>query len=572
MISGRAAGPCREGVEPALAFAIGRGAGGRERILLRRRDALPSECPFLWYSIRAEPEPRGPFWRVLEVRSVEALPVTRVELIEALWRAMSPGCGVAAVESLARDLAFASDPLWSEDVPARQTAARDLAEDAWRSPAFLEMLPRLPANFLRALEPETELEFVRELWRAHPAIFAHRAAALRALSSGIAAEKLRAFEPSGVDDWSRAAEAAFRARGELAAPKPPPRASPYYHVTPDGVATEIGRARTQAALARAVAGLRELRLAQCSDYGDAFAARLRGLEAEGWTACAARPALELEFGSPPPSGVASLALVHAHKLGPELLLRFLEGGSVERLALIGDADEVPAHAEAGGGDLFRDLSAAFPAATERWVGGESVPAIASLRSRSVANLTATEASSEEDLDKIARRWVGARKRSWVVICSSEERRARIRRALGLGDARLGNRVHLPETDEVGALVRAISLETRKDVPKKGRLREDEEYEIHLDPGGGRPIARVEVSARDVEASDVTASYRWIGPRVDSVLFVAEASTSLDEIAGAAKYARAGNFALACAPGAMLADFPDRRPSRLSLMPRLLSPR
>ncbi len=609
MIKGRVVGSCREGIIDAIAFSVGEGSMF-ERILLSRDGCLPSLSPFLWYSIRAHPDPYGPLWHVDAVVAVEPLPVYKIELANAL-ALMFPHDADLIRETTLRDLAKRPDPLGPSDVPGGHREICKMLADVWRPATFYELLPFFPGGFLRALDP-SELEFVGELFRADPSIFAHWGVAVRALSRGVHLDKLRAtigthrdhpervydemcpalhpsiiktLMPDRVEGFEQllAATELFYERGDLLAPlseRASRQLAPHCMTVVLGATTvvmDFEKAHAQAELVLALRGLHELRVVQCGTYDDETVRRLKDLEPD-WTVCAARPTLAPVFGELRKG--RRLALVHAHKIGPEILLKILKDCDVESLLLAGDLCEAPAHYVAGGGDMFRDL---WAASTDREVWSNSRPGqgatLDSIAARSTIHLAVRHTRSDDELQKTVIDWIAGRRGSpkttatrarseqtWVILCSTDDRRMQLRDWLSFREVRLGHRVHLLESDEVGTLKLAISIETRKSVPKKGRLADGEDYEIHVDTGSR--VIKTKALGTVMEMSDVALTTRWAGPVVDAVLFVADDCSSIQEIGGAVKYARS-EFSLAVTRRDQFAGLPETRFHRPSLMPALL---
>lgn len=615
MISGRVLGPCHEGAVPAIAFSIGSGSK-YERILLPRERALPSLSPFLLYRIKVRADEPGPLWSVAEVSSVEPLPVYQADLADALALAC-PHDSHAVREALAHDLVGKNDPLLPGDVPERQRVARDLIVDAWQSPTFYRLLPYFPGSFLRALDPD-EMAFVFELFLRDPIIFAHWSVATRALEMGVRPEKLRvsmealrrrngwqydercpalqpghvkalSVEASSALRWVLSAEERFYEKGDLIGPcsEEDEKALQAYCMTFRGPELSLVDPASASVQARLVIELRKLDLytANCETYDEDTVKMIRAIEPE-WRICAARPPLEPIFGAL--CSAPRLAIVHAHKLGPERLLRLLEPRKIKALLLIGDPNETPAHYAAGGGDLFRDLTEAssgtaltFPPTTSH-----QRATLDSLAVYSTAHLSVIPAFQDGWIEKVVATWAAQRKsvtktvtrngtkrtiqvrpeQTWVVLCSSEERRAQLRAILSLDEVRVGQRVHLLDLDEVGTLKHAVSVPTRKAAAKKGCLYRDEDYEMHIDTG--ERLLKVKRSETQLEMSDVALASRWIGPIVDAVLFVTDDDSSIEEISGTVKYAKS-EFAIATTRREQFVDLPRRRPSRDSMIPMMM---
>lgn len=604
MLEGRVLGPCGESTEPALAFSVGNSGFRHERVLFRRHGALPSQSPFLWYKLDVHLGAAAPIWTVVRVISVEKLPVLKTELVERVASLVQEDSHEVAAALIA-DLEGAPDVLRPADIPSKHAVARELASDAWQSDAFYELLPYFPAAFLRGLD-ERELAFVGQLFAEDPLLFAHWRAASRKLAVGVAATKLYADQEllcsrefcsynarcpalhfAHVDAISKLHGRAFSFslqmlrdfcyRGHLSHPCGQTlyasQLAPYY-MRIEGCIVDSADARDQAHLVLALKELAEVRMVQCAYLDDDAVSHLLNL-GPSWRICSSRPSLteyiECVTGGNARSGSKKLCVVNAHKLGPRLLIELIESlPELEHLVLAGDVCEEPAHYAAGGGDVFRDLYENHPLRLrEDW--SDHLGSYASRVAHSISNASSAQfqlrrADDDEELKKFAVAWKESRKDSWVVICTEDFRRRRLRKWLGFDRVRLGHRVHLLESDEVGVLVRAVSLSTKKKVSKKAWLHENDDYELHV-AVGGRTI-KVKRSEATVEMNDVAISRFWVGPRVKDLLFVAETNTSLEEIMGVLKYVE-GDFVLATVGVDRLMDLPLLRRRRRSLLPDLL---
>jgi hypothetical protein len=603
-VIGRVIGPCRESIEPALGFAVASNDSRFERLLLPRHGALPSLSPFVLYRLRVNLGAAAPIWDVVEVLEASPLPVRKSELLKHVSSLIHQD-GAEVAESLGRDLESAPDVLRPSDLSQRHSLARDVVADAWERDDFYELLPYFPAAFLRRLD-DAELAFARDLFRAQPMLFAHWRVASRELSAGVSEAKLRADfrllcfrESCSYDALCPALHAAHVAalrpdhaeafaislnalrdsyyRGNVVYPcgraLHAEQLAPYYLRVGEWL-IDAEDARDQAELALRLKSLDRLELVQCAYFDDPARESLIDLAPTCYIR-AARPVMEgwvdmLIAGNGTAEGLSgkNLCLVDAHKLSPRLLLEALNSHpAARRLFLVGDVNEEPAHYAAGGGDLFRDLYEMQPPASRRNWNVEHSDAYPARVARSLANRRSAHfethrAEDEIELKKIVTGWRASRKGTYVIICSEDWRRQRVREWLDFHRPRLGHRVHLLETDEVGVLVHAISTSSRKRVPKKGVLHDADDYEMDV---GARGFAtKVKRSEATVEMADVALSRLWVGPRVDDLLFVADQNSSVEEIAGTLKYVKR-EFTLAMIGVQRLMDLRIPRRRRLSFM-------
>ena len=677
IFSGRVLGPSYEGLVPAIAFSIIDRDSEFDRILVKRKDPLPSLSPFILYSIEAIRDHIGPLWRISRIISMKPLPVYRRDLMETL-RLRFPYDAPTVIEDLEHDLGDKKDPLKLEDIPVRHSIARSMVIDACQPLIFYDLLPHFPGEILHQFTIH-DLEYIQKILERHPFLLALQIPAIRMLSSGI--NKMRSTmnesveidedtpnplellcsklifsslysryihthlsaEASEIATWSSIFTERFHKTGDTVMEIPARfvnRIKPHF-LTLSGFSYEgeedkeeaedlvsrktmiprdqrpIGdetvfvidssMAFIQASLALEIKNLMSLRPAPalemvvCRIYDDArVIMKLEELKRQGWTLCASRPSLEALFG--PFHFASKMVVLHAHKLGPSLMLdlfKHVRPGMIESIILVGDPDEMPGHyLSGGGGDLFSDLwnsDLMKDHHREEWAWPSNMVRHESLRKRDTNHLETIVLSTDDSLRRGLIEWVSMRKsatktimkdgiksikkirseQTWVILCSDEARRKQVCRWLDLDEIRPGQRLHILDTDEVGTIVHAHSVTTKKAVTKKGRLYDELDYEIHLDTGGGgggesdHPIIRFQKSKVNMRMCDVALTTSWIGPVVDAVLFVcSDTFSSMEEIGGSMKYAKK-EFRLVLTSRDQLVEIPWPRPHRTSAIPMFL---
>ena len=502
IVEGRVLGPSYEGLVRALAFSVSNECG-YERILLPRCGALPSESPFLRYILNVQQDQRSPVWRVNRVLAVSPLSVRKSELVQFI-ASLVPFDVEQTSTYIRAELRGAGEILEPRDLFAlasKNSQILEIVSVAWQHRVFYELLPLLPIEFLRRLE-EHELDSVQELLKEQPDLIQQQQPEMAARMFnllGIASEKISYFD------------------------------SRIHPVSPSVIAQLVLRLH----------GLKRLSLVCSYLYDQNWEERLIALGKDGWTVRASCPAIKQDVPENSGGRGTHLVLVHAHKIRMDKLLHIIETEpQIEELMLVGDPNEFPAHTSGGEHDFFRSL-------WDSWAGGETWPLTTnhmafihwSLARKSTSDIEIERPANMQELRRVVQAWVGKCRGTWVVLCSEAGQQREIKKWLGREFVRLGDRIHLSETDEVGILQKACATGSKLEVSKKNRLYDEEDYDMQIEPAGNSTVVKFLRSKTRHEANDVSLTTTWVGPRVDDVLFVMSEFTHIDEILGTIKYAK-----------------------------------
>ena len=583
-----------EGLEPAILFESESCVTTPKRFLLPRWYALPSECCFLRFGLIVTPVSiKSAFWKVLRIDTIEPLPAFKEDLLNILKRMLR----ASDVDMLQQYLIDEPDLLDIKNTnnPRVHRVLEDLIGDALRAPNYYKLLRFFHAAVLNKLTEQEQERILLELHR-DPRVFAHWSYmnSIPWLPEAFRVQLLSLKHPKFMDmlydshcalihpalasaldmplgDATDVVRQRFLASGHLLHPcksQDVKLLSRYYWVSPaqDCFGTLID-CRNQAEI-KLCLQTRSWQAIQTLTYART---RLDELTAAQWTIASAVPALQDEFGKLPTTPVKRLALLHIHKIGPSQLLYLLQHNQTCELLFIGDRHEMPAHSWAGGGDMFRDLCDAKP-----YLEWESdAPELIALKSRRLNTLSCSIAVTAEILHKIMMTWKNdirkqqtsrrrANQATYVILCSTQNTKVLVNSLESEPLFKCGMRVHDLETDQLYMIKRAFR--GKYEIPKKEVI---EKGDLVTLASNDNELKQVIVGEFACESIQCSLSKLWVGPRVDHLLFVAEPTTTIDEMLGIFKYIKQ-SFAIVFTKEATLASLPIERERRSSLISYLLN--